>query len=81
MSLAASVPLLAGWSRSRNVTGAGPAAGRKIAVPTGTAHAVEDRDRSLALCGAEIVVVGPPWPRGLGGLCPRCKQLAAARDT
>ena len=76
----ASAPLLAGWSRSRNVTGAGPAAGRKIAVPTGTAHAVEDQDRSVALCGAAIVAVGAPWPRGLGGLCVRCKQLAAAHD-
>ncbi len=79
MSLAASTPLLAGWSRSRNVTGLGPAAGRTIAVPTGTAHAVDDQDRSLALCGAKIVAVGPPWPRGLGGLCVHCKQLAAAR--
>jgi hypothetical protein len=60
------------------MSGAGAAAGKKIAVPTGTAHAVHDGDRSAALCGAEIVAVGPPWPRGLGGLCSQCKQLVAA---
>jgi hypothetical protein len=62
------------------MTGIGPAAGKKIAVPTGTAHAVDDSDRSRALCGAEIVAVGPPWPRGLGGLCVHCKRLVAERD-
>jgi hypothetical protein len=71
--------LLAGWTRTRSVTGVGPAAGRKVAVPTGTAHAVEDSDRSKALCGTEIVAVGPPWPRGLGGLCVLCKQRVAER--
>jgi hypothetical protein len=51
--------LLAGWSRTRSMIGVGPAAGQKIAVTTGTAPAVDDSDRSVALCGAVIVAVRP----------------------
>lgn len=60
------VPLLTGWSQTRS------------GEPVGTMHAVDDVTGE-ALCGAAIVHLGSPWPRGLGPRCRICEREAAQR--
>ena len=70
--------LLSGWSRTREV--AGTHAVPRWAGPHGAVHAVAAGETSVAICGAAVLVLGPPWSSGAtGSRCHRCQKLAQRR--